>query len=97
MPKPNITNKAFWDVDFEKIDYEKSSVFVIDKVFNYGIFNDIIEIIRFYGEDRIKKDVVKIPYFRKQVFAFVCGFFELNESEFVAFNRRRHFPKYWNQ
>lgn len=88
---PTISKSAFWDIDFEK-----SSVFVIDKVFNYGIFSDQIGIIKYYGIDRIKKDIVKIPYFRKPVFAFIIGFFGLDKSLFTAYQRRQQQPNYWN-
>ena len=96
MSKPNISKKAFWDVDFEKIDFEKSSGFVIDKVFNYGVFSDQLEVIRFYGIERIKKDVVKIAYFRKPVFAFISNFFDLDKSLFTAYQRRQQQPNYWD-
>ena len=96
LQKPNISATAFWDVDFEKIDFEKSSVFVMDKVFNYGVFSDQLAIIRFYGIERIKKDVVKIAYFRKPVFAFISNFFELDKSLFTAYQRRQQQPNYWN-
>ncbi len=36
MQKPNISQKAFWDVRFSEIDFEKNSLHVMEKVFNYG-------------------------------------------------------------
>jgi len=94
--KPNISKTAFWDVNFEKIDFENSSVFVMDKVFNYGVFSDQLEIIRFYGIERIKKDIVKIAYFREPVLAFLSTFFNLDKALFIAYQRRQNQPKYWN-
>jgi hypothetical protein len=94
--KPNISKLAFWDVDFDKIDFDKSSVFVIDKIFNYGIWSDQLEIIKFYGIERIKKDVVKIAYFKKPVFAFVSSFLGLDKSLFTAYQRRQQQPNYWD-
>ncbi|MEA5140763.1 DUF6922 domain-containing protein [Arcicella rigui] len=96
LSKPNISQKAFWDVDFERIDFEKNSVFVIDKVFNYGVFSDQLELIRFYGFERIKNDIVKIAYFRKPVFAFVSSFFDLDKSLFKAYQRRQEQPNHWD-
>jgi hypothetical protein len=93
---PNISKKAFWDIDFDKIDYDKNRVFVINKIFNYGTFEDQVAIIRFYGVETIKNEIVKVPYFRKPVFAFVCGFLGLDKSQFVAYQRRQSQPNYWN-
>jgi hypothetical protein len=48
MEKPDISQKAFWDVRFDKIDFEKNSLQVMEKVFNYGNWNDQIAIMKFY-------------------------------------------------
>ena len=74
--RPNISKTAFWDVNFEEIDFEKNHVFVVDKVFNYGKFNDLSELIRYYGVENIKKAMIQVPYFRKEVFAFICAYFQ---------------------
>jgi hypothetical protein len=96
VKRPNISKIAFWDVDFDKIDFEKSSVFVIDKVFNYGLFDDQIEIVKFYGIEKIKEDIIKVAYFKKKSFAFVSSFFDLDKSLFVAYQRRQQQVQYWN-
>lgn len=93
--RPNISKTAFWDVNFEEIDFEKNQVFVIDKVFNYGKFNDQLEVIRFYGVESIKNCIVQVPYFRKEVFAFVCGYFQLNPEKFQCYLRRQSNQTHW--
>jgi hypothetical protein len=93
--RPNISKTAFWDVNFEEIDFDKNYVFVVDKVFNYGKFNDQLELIRFYGVENIKKMMVQVPYFRKEVFAFICGYFQLNPTEFKCYLRRQSNPTHW--
>ena len=42
MQKPDISQKAFWDVRFSEIDFEKNSLHVMEKVFNYGISKHIV-------------------------------------------------------
>ena len=74
--RPNISKTAFQDVNFEEIDFEKNHVFVVDKVFNYGKFNDLSELIRYYGVENIKKAMIQVPYFRKEVFDFIGAYFQ---------------------
>lgn len=93
--KPNISKKAFWDVNFEDIDFEKNQVFIIDKVFNYGGFQDQLEVIRFYGKEKISQNILKVPFFRKEVFAFVCGYFQLNPAHFQCYLKRQSNPSHW--
>ena len=94
--KPNISNVAFWDVDFSKIDFEKDSIFVIDKVLNNGLWNDQVELIRFYGKDRIRKELKNIPYFRKDILPFITLYFNVKTTELECYMRRQSNQLHWN-
>jgi hypothetical protein len=54
LRRPGISTTAFWDVDFAKIDFEKNDLFVMEKIANYGTWDDFVNIVRFYGVDRFK-------------------------------------------
>lgn len=43
----------FWDVDFEKLDYNVKANFVIERVFERGDVEDIRQCRRFYGDEKI--------------------------------------------
>ncbi|MGA0558628.1 DUF6922 domain-containing protein [Larkinella sp. VNQ87] len=47
--RPNLSSTAFWDIDFQKIDFDEKARFVIEKVLNYGLWDDIKEVFRYYG------------------------------------------------
>ncbi|WP_394365407.1 DUF6922 domain-containing protein, partial [Saccharicrinis aurantiacus] len=49
--KPNISKRAFWDTNFDLIDWEASSAYLTIRIIERGTFNDLIEIIRFYGKE----------------------------------------------
>ena len=49
LQKPNISEIAFWDVKYEELDYENNSLFIMNKVFNYGTWADMLETLKFYG------------------------------------------------
>jgi hypothetical protein len=95
--KPNISPTAFWDVNFNKIDFEHNSLFVMDKVFNYGTWADIIETLRFYGIERVKKEIIHAPYFKNTTLSFLCLILNLKEKDFEAYQRRQARPSIWNQ
>ena len=81
---PNLSNTAFGDVNFNEIDFEKNAVFVMEKVFNYGLWNDQLSIIKHYGKDRIRKEIVQASYFKKKVLPFLCLIFDLQLSDFTC-------------
>ena len=95
FPKPKLSPSAFWDVDFDKIDFDKNSLFVMNKVFNYGSWGDIVEVLKFYGLERINTEIVQAAYLKKTALSFLCLILELNNTDFVAYQRRRAKPATW--
>ncbi|GHT20623.1 hypothetical protein AGMMS4957_08110 [Bacteroidia bacterium] len=55
---PNLDrlNEAlFWDTDIHDINWKKSANWVIKRVFEYGQKEEIEEIIRYYGKEKVTK------------------------------------------
>jgi hypothetical protein len=51
--KPIFNSRIFWDVDFEKIDYDDKANFVIERVFERGDVDDIRQCRRYYGDEKV--------------------------------------------
>lgn len=94
--KPNISKIAFWDVNFDNIDFQENSVFVMNKVFNYGTWDDIIETLRFYGIERVRNEVVKSSYFKNTTLSFLCVILHLTEQDFISYQQRQKRPSNWS-
>jgi addiction module HigA family antidote len=50
-----IRKILFWDTDVDKIDWEKYYKYVINRVFERGNDEEKKEMLRFYGEEKIKE------------------------------------------
>ncbi len=96
MSNPAISKKAFWDISFPDLDFEKSSLFVMQKVFNYGDWNDQVEIMRYYGLERIKQEIVHASYLRKPVLSFLCTILQLEKTDFECYKKMQLNPLPWN-
>ena len=48
----HLSKQAFWDVDIDKLDYEKNADYIISKVFDNGSLQDVIEIIAWAVPER---------------------------------------------
>ena len=92
---PNLSKTAFWDINFDGLDPEKNVVFIMEKVFNYGLWNDQLAIIKYYGRSRIRQEVVKGAYFKKKALNFLCVIFELQPTDFTCYMRRQSQPQHW--
>lgn len=94
--KPTVSKTAFWDVDFERIDFQEMDLFVMEKVANYGTWEDFINVIRFYGVNRFKERIVFAAYLKKDVINFICVAFDLQENDFKCYTRRQSQNQPWN-
>jgi hypothetical protein len=55
-PDFSVIRKAlFWDTDINKIDWEKQYKAIIQRVFERGNNEEKSEILRFYGNEKIKE------------------------------------------
>ena len=60
--KPYDNKRIFWDVDSEKLDYEKKAGFIIERIFERGDVEDIRMCRRFYGDERIADVLLNSKY-----------------------------------
>ena len=95
MNKLHLSDKAFWDVDFTKLQPEQSALFIMQKVFNYGLWNDQIALLHYYGTDRIKKEIVHAAYLREPVISFLCTILQLQKSDFKCYSAKQSHPLPW--
>lgn len=61
-PKPIFHKRIFWDVDFEKLDYDAKANFVIERVFERGDVDDIRQCRRYYGDEKVKSALLNAKY-----------------------------------
>ncbi len=94
--KPMISKRVFWDIDYESLDYEKDQFFIIDRVMNYGLWDDFIAIMRYYGKEVVKKEIVKSPYLKKKVLNFLCFYFGLSLIDFKCYSQRLSQEQHWS-
>ncbi len=95
MNSLNISKKAFWDVDFAKLDPEHYALFIMQKVFNYGPWDDQVAVLRYYGTERIKKEIVRASYLREPVLSFLCTVLDLKKQDFECYTAKQSHPLPW--
>jgi hypothetical protein len=95
MQKPQISQKAFWNLRFSEIDFDKYSLDVMERVFNYGTWDDQVAILKFYGTGKIRKEIVNASYLRPSVLSFLCTILHLNKTDFKCYMKMQFHPLPW--
>lgn len=95
-PKPAISPRVFWDTDVSTLDYDKDKLYVMDKVLNYGVWSDFVAMMKYYGKDVVTREVVRLPYLKKDVLNFLCFYFGLKPAQFECYTRRQLQEPHWD-
>ncbi|MBK8498266.1 MAG: hypothetical protein IPM12_06365 [Flavobacteriales bacterium] len=64
--KPVLARRIFWDVDFEKLDYDVKATFVIERVFERGDVEDIRNCRRYYGDEKVRAVLLNAKFLPEQ-------------------------------
>lgn len=86
----------FWDIDVEKLDIEKHAGQIIPRVFMRGTMEDILQVLRYYGKDKVKEILVQTRYLDKLTLAFSMGFLHLKKEDFRCYRLNQSTPQLWN-
>jgi hypothetical protein len=92
---PGISRKAFWDVNFEEPCLKRDRLFIIQRLFDYGLFDELIVIIKWYGRENIREDIVKANWLQKKTISFCCALFDLQPQDFKCYTKRQLNPQHW--
>ena len=88
--------RLFWDVDVNSLNAQKDQFFIIERVMNYGLWNDFVELMQFYGKETIRREIVQSSYLKKDVLNFLCLYLNLKPSQFKCCRRRQLTETHWD-
>ena len=88
----HLSKQAFWDVDMEKLDFEKNADYIIAKVFDNGSLQDTMEIIAWYGDDKVANALLNAPYLKEITMVFASKLFNIPTSSFKCSTTKQYHP-----
>ena len=91
----NLDKRIFWDVDYSKIDWEKNAPFVIVRVFERGDIEDIRQVRRYYGDDKLRDSLTTAKWLRLQTIYFACALLNNNLSDYRCYTQAQSNQQHW--
>ena len=92
----NISKNLFWDIDLKKFDDIRNKRLIIERVISMGDLEDVKVIIKFYGIETIKKEIVKSAYLDNKTLTWVSGFLDIPKENFKCFTKKQSGQVHWN-
>lgn len=85
--QPKIRPFLLWDVTHEGFDFSKNKQLIIERTCSLGNFSDFKEIVRFYGFDTIKKEIIKSTSLDPKSLFFFGHFFDIPLERFKCYSK----------
>ena len=85
--RPNLSTYLFWDIDMRKLDYESRASFILERVFTMGMQEDEWKVIKYYGKERIRKEVIKCKSLDKKAMNYLSIFYGIPKKEFACYRK----------
>lgn len=95
MELPQFSKRIFWDVNFDKLDFDLKAVFIIERVFERGDVPDIRECRRYYGDDTIKQALTNAKWLSLQTIYLASAILDNELTEYRCYNTAQLNPELW--
>jgi hypothetical protein len=90
--KPVFNKRIFWDVNFEALDYDKRSSYVIERVFERGDVDDIRQCRRYYGDEQVTVVLLNAKYLPERRLHLAAAVIDRPITEFRCYTLRQLTP-----
>lgn len=91
-----IRPSLFWDVDKKLLTEENNRTLIIERVINLGDLAEWNEIVRYYGLESIREEVIKAGELYPKTISFIESYLYIPKTNLRCFIRRQLNQPHWN-
>ena len=94
-PKPIFHKRIFWDVDFEKLDYDAKANFIIECVFERGDVENIRQCRRYYGDEKVRVALTNAKWLPLKTVYLACAVLNNQLTDYRCYMTAQSNPQHW--
>ncbi len=91
-----LSDNLFWDVDISHADVDKYSGQIVQRVLEYGEWNDWKLILSYYGMEKIVDVCKRLRTLDPVCLSFICAISHTKKEDYRCFHIRQSNPTLWN-
>ena len=89
MLMADFSEHLFWDCDRTAVDPETHTAFLVGRVLMHGTLRDWRLLRDKLGIERIREEVLKLPYLDPRTLGFCATYFQIPVTDFRCFTKNR--------
>lgn len=91
----NLDKKIFCDVDYDTLDWEKYASWVIVRVFERGDVEDIRQVRRHYGDEKINVALTNAKWLPLRTIYLACAVLDNELNDYRCYREAQLNPQHW--
>ncbi|MCL2073011.1 MAG: hypothetical protein FWH18_03755 [Marinilabiliaceae bacterium] len=95
IKKPYFHGRIFWDINLDKLDYDKSANFIIERVFERGDVEDIRQCRRYYNEEKVAEALLNAKFLMLKTIYLVSAVVGKPLEDFRCYKQRVSTPEHY--
>ncbi len=88
-----LRKELFWDVNFDHLDVELNKSLIIQRIIDFGTWDEFLKMVKFYGENSVIKESLKNRELSAHGASFISHYFNKDIEEFICYKRRQSSPE----
>ena len=98
MDKKDIkfSKHLFWDVEVEKLDIDTYPAFVIQRVLEYGLWWDWVQVRSYYSMGTIKDTAMNLKTLPPKALNYIALYTNTNKKDYRCYKLAQLQPTLWN-
>lgn len=81
----SMSDYLFWDIDKDILDLDKSYIYIIQRVLEFGQWHDWVLIRKYYGLDKIVEACKKMRSLDSRALSYICNISNTNREEYRCY------------
>lgn len=90
-----FSKNLFWDADIKELDIEKNASYVVNRVLDYGEWEDWLFIRGYYGMERIKQIAIGLRSMERKSLSFIATMTKIPENQFRCYELLQSTQTHW--
>ncbi len=90
-----LAKHIFWDVNYEGLDYDGKSSFIIERVFERGDIEDIRQCRRYYGDEVLRDALTNAKWLSLLTICLASALFNNQLTDYKCYNKAQSNPTHW--
>ena len=92
----SLSPHIFWDVDIRTITWDEHKIFIVQRVLEYGLLSDWMNLYNHMGIAELGKIATQIRSLDKKSLAFMSTLSNIPKTDFLCYTTQQSTPQHWN-